>query len=149
MGLADIIEDKSVRANIIEECIQLIDEQMASKRGISGLALKTAYKVVNGVGPKYVSGAIGRLLPEVFKALDPIWDEGLQAGDPVEYLIQNKSRVADMLLGITDARIQKTSNKVIRSPYNKIRKSVKGDVEEAVPGLARIIETHTRAMQQA
>jgi hypothetical protein len=49
------------------------------------------------------------------------------------------------LLSITDAKISKTKNGVVRSSYNKLRKSVKNDVEEAVPGLAKILGTHTQA----
>ena len=148
MRFSDIVKDKSVKAGIVADCTKLIDEQVTAKGGLSGLALKTAYRVVKGIGPQYIPGAVGRLLPEVFDALDPMWNEGLQAGDPVEHLIQNRSRTADMLLSVTDNRI-KRSDGVIRSSYNKLRKSVKGDVEDAIPGFAKIIGNHVQAAQQS
>jgi hypothetical protein len=142
MGLYETLGNRDVRANLVADCVKLIDEQVAAKNGISGLALKATYGVVKGVGPSYIPGAVDRLLPEVFAALEPMWDEGVQTGDPVSHLAQNRTRTADVLLGITDTKIEKTDNGIVRASYNKLRKSVRGDVEEAIPGLAEIIGTH-------
>ncbi|HEY9622431.1 MAG TPA: hypothetical protein V6C78_18880 [Crinalium sp.] len=142
MGLSDKIKDKTTRTNLVADCAKLVDEQVSVKTGISGLALKAAYSVVKGVEPTYIPGAIHRILPEAIAALDPIWDEGVQSGDPVQYLIQNRSRTADMLLQVTDVKIEKAKHGVVRASYGKLRKSVKSDVEEAVPGLAKILGTH-------
>ncbi|WAL60188.1 DUF6918 family protein [Thermocoleostomius sinensis] len=145
MGLTEKISDQHTQATVAADCAKLIDEQVAAKNGISGLALKAAYGVVKGVEPSYIPGAIQRLLPDALVALDPLWNEGVQSGDPVQHLIQNRSRTAETLLSITDAKISKTKNGVVRSSYNKLRKSVKNDVEEAVPGLAKILATHAQA----
>jgi hypothetical protein len=147
MNLSDMLKDSSIKASIVEDCTRLMDQQVASKSGLSGMALKTAYKVVNGVGPSYIPGAVGRVLPEAFKALNPMWHEGLQAGDPVGHLVNNRSQTADVILSVTDARVHKASG-VVAGAYKKLRKSVKGDVEEAVPGLAKIIGAHAQTMQQ-
>lgn len=143
MKLIDTIEDQAIRERLIADCAKLMDEQVASKNGMAGLALKTTYGVVKGVGPGYISKAINGLLPETLVALDPLWAEGLQTGDPVAYLTQNTSRTADTILSVTDARIEKSKRAVVRASYSKLRKSVKSDVEAAVPGLAQIIHTHT------
>jgi N-acyl-D-aspartate/D-glutamate deacylase len=145
MGLSDKISDQNTQANLVADCAKLMDEQVAAKNGISGLALKAAYGVVKGIGPNYIPGALHGLLPAALVALDPIWDEGVQSGDPVEHLAQNRSRTADMLLSITDARIEKARNGAVRASYNRLRKSVKNDVEEAVPGLAKILGAHVQA----
>ncbi|HEY9659067.1 MAG TPA: hypothetical protein V6C65_11490 [Allocoleopsis sp.] len=144
MGLSDKIHDQTVRANLVADCAKLMDEQVAAKNGISGLALKAAYGVVKGVGPTYIPGALHRLLPDALAALDPMWNEGIQLGDPVQHLIDNRSRTADTLLSITDTKIEKSKNGAVRASYSKLRKSVKGDVEEAVPGLAKILGTHVQ-----
>jgi len=142
MGLSEKIDDPTIRANLVTDCAKLMDEQVSAKGGLSGLALKAAYGVVKGIEPGYIPGAIQRLLPEALTALEPIWAEGLQSGDPVQYLTDNRSRTADMLLSITDHRIEQSRNGAVRASYGKLRKSVKTDVEEAVPGLAKIIGTH-------
>lgn len=142
MGLSDGIRNPDTRASVVADCVQLMDEQVAAKGGLGGLALKATYGAVKGIEPGYIPGAIQRLLPEAIAAIEPIWDEGLQAGNPVQYLSDNRSRAADMLLSTTDARIEKAKNGVVRASYNKLRKSVKTDIEEAVPGLAKILDTH-------
>lgn len=148
MKLSDVIKNKAIKASIVEDCTQLVDEQVKAKGGLSGVALKTAYSVVKGIGANYIPGAIGRLLPEVCKALDPIWAEGQATGNPVAYLTEHKAKTADMVLQITDARAA-NSNTAVRSAYNKLRKSVQGDVEAAVPGLATILGKHMQSVQPA
>jgi hypothetical protein len=143
MGLSQGLNEPNKRASVVADCVKLIDEQVARKSGISGLGMKAAYGTVKGVKPGYIEGAVERLLPEVFTALEPMWSEGVQTGDPVGYLSQNSSRSAEALLSVTDARIEKTDNGVVRGAYKKLRKSVKGDVEEAIPNLAQIIDNYT------
>ena len=142
MELTSAIQNETVRNEIAADCSQLIDRQVSAKGGLSGLALKTAYKVVKGIGADYIPGAINRLLPETCAALDPIWAEGVQAGDPVLYLSNHQDRTADIILGATDRRIANNGNAIIKSSYQKLRKSVKGDVATAVPELAQILNRH-------
>jgi hypothetical protein len=142
MSIANVVTDQNVQASLVEDCVKLIDEQVAAKNGISGMALKAAYGVVKGVEPGYISNAVQRLLPSILNALDPMWAEGVQAGDPVQYLTEQRSRTADMVLSITDAKIERSKNGAVRASYGQFRKSVKGDVENAVPGLAKILGTH-------
>ncbi len=145
MGLSEGLNDPNKAASIVADCVKLMDEHVAGKGGLGGLGLKAAYGTVKGVRPGYIDGAIDRLLPQALDALDPIWSEGVQTGDPVGYLTQNRSRTADALLGITDAWIEKSSNGIVRGAYNKLRGSAKTDVEEAVPGLAKIIDKYTKS----
>ena len=142
MGLSEKIQDQAVRASIAADCAQLIDKQVAAKGGLAGIAMKTAYGVIKGGGASYIPGAINRLLPDACKALDPMWQEGTASGDPVKYLSENSDRTADSILSVTDARIQNSNNGVVSATYNKLRKSVKNDVEAAVPDLAQIISSH-------
>jgi hypothetical protein len=146
MGLSERLQNEQITASIAADCTELIDGQVAAKGGISGLALKATYGVVKGVDANYIPGAIQRLLPEAIAALDPLWDEGVQTGDPVAHLTQNCDRTADTLLGVTDAKIQRVKNGLICSSYSKLRKSVKGDIAAAVPGLAQIIGKHVQTI---
>ncbi|MEM9817138.1 MAG: hypothetical protein AAF827_12150 [Cyanobacteria bacterium P01_D01_bin.6] len=148
MPLSDLNQVSGIKASIVKDCDHLINSHVSQKGGVSGIALKTAYRVVKGVGPNYVQGAIGRMLPATLKVLDPIWQEGLQSGDPVAYLEEHRSRTADLILSVTDHRIQHTSGPII-GVYNKLRKSVKSDVETAVPELATILDRHYNQVLQS
>jgi hypothetical protein len=144
MGLTDSLNDPNKMTGIVTDCVKLIDEQVSAKSGLGGMGWKAAYGTVKGVMPNYIDGAIERLLPETLAALEPMWSEGVQTGNPVGYLTENRSRAADVLLGITDARIEKTSNGIVRGAYNKLRNSAKSEVETAIPGLAKILDNHTK-----
>lgn len=145
MGLSDGLSDPNKQASLVNDCVKLIDEQVTIKGGLSGLALKAAYASVKGIKPNYIASAIEALLPPTLEALDPIWSEGTQMGDPANHLIQNRSRTAEAVLSVTDARIKKSNNGVVRGAYDKLRKSVKGDVEEAIPGLVKIIDYYAKS----
>ncbi|QQE64433.1 hypothetical protein GFS31_11140 [Leptolyngbya sp. BL0902] len=142
MGLPNLLQNDATRISLIHACADLIDTQVSSKGGLGGMALKAAYGVVKGIGPDYVPGAVERLLPSVLTALDPLWSEGVSTGDPAAYLQEQSTRTADSLLSVTDARIANSSNGLIKTTYQRLRQSVKGDVEAAVPGLAKILATH-------
>lgn len=139
MQLTHKINDKVTYKSVAADCTQLIDQQVAAKSGLSGLALKAAYGVAKGIGADYIPGAVQRLLPEILAALDPMWTKGVEQGDPVAYLSQNSDQAADVILSTTDARMEKKGGGIILSSYKKLRKSVKRDVAAAVPGLAQIL----------
>jgi hypothetical protein len=139
MALKDILNDRTMKTQVVADCVQLIDQQVSTKGGLGGMALKATYGLVKGLGSGYIPGAVERLLPEVLRCLEPLWAEGVQAGDPVAYLDRHQTQAADAILGVTDGRIAKSSNGLVKSSYAKLRQSIKGDVEAAVPGLAKIL----------
>ncbi|KAF3886127.1 MULTISPECIES: DUF6918 family protein [Nostocales] len=145
MGLSDGLADPNKKNMVVSDCLKLMDTQVASTGGVSGIALKAGYTAIRKIAPNYCAEAVERLLPEFFSALDPIWSEGVQTGDPAKHLIQNQSRTADALLSVTDARSEKTKNTTVRSVYNKLRNSAKKNVEEAIPDLAQIIDNYTKS----
>ncbi len=144
MPLSDGLSNPNKKATVVADCTKLLDTQVANMGGISGLGLKAAYSAVKGIRPTYCSDAIEGLLPQSLNALDPIWSEGIQAGNPVGHLTQNCDRAADALLAITDARIEKSNNSIVRGAYSKLRNSAKKHVEDAIPGLAKVIDEYTK-----
>lgn len=128
----------------MDDCCKMIDVQLASKSGISGIALKTAFAALKGVKPGYIPYVVEMLLPQCFTALDPLWNEGVQKADPVEHFVSSRSLVADALLSITDERIKNSNRALVRGTYDKLRSSAKKHVEDAVPDLAKVIDRYTQ-----
>ncbi|MCM1984134.1 DUF6918 family protein [Lyngbya confervoides] len=143
MVLSEKFQDPQVQAQIAQDCAQLMDQQVARKTGLGGLAIKAAYTALKGIGPNYVPRAIHGLLPQALVAMDPMWQVGVQTGDPVAHLSQNPAQTAEILLSVTDNKIKNAQNKIVIATYKKVRNSVKGDVEQAVPGLAQIIAQYS------
>jgi len=144
MGLSDGLLNPTKKAMVIDDCCNMIDRQLASKSGMSGMALKTTFAALKGVKPGYIPYVVEQILPQCLKALDPIWSEGVQKGDPVGHLIANSSNTADALLSVTDARAKNVKRQIVRSTYEKLRGSAKKHVEEAVPDLAKVIDKYTK-----
>lgn len=144
MGLSDGLLDEKKKNMVVADCTKLLDTQVSAMKGVSGIAMKAGYTAIKGIAPGYCADAIERLLPEWFTALDPMWSEGTQTGDPANHLIQNRDRTADALLSVTDGRIEKSTNNTVRGLYNKFRNSAKKHVEDAVPDLATIIDKYTK-----
>jgi hypothetical protein len=145
MALSDGLNDANKKSKVVASCTELLDNQVASMGGVSGLAIKAGYTTVKGLAPGYCATAIERLLPSFFVALDPIWDEGLQTGNAPGYMSQNTSKAANAILGITDTRIEKSTNKTLKGIYSKLRGSAQKHVENAVPELAKVIDDYTKS----
>lgn len=145
MGLSDILLNENNRESIVDDCVKLIDKQVAAAPGLGGLALKAAYSTVNGIRADYCAQVVDQLLPEISIALDPMWAEGVNNGNPVEYLAQRKSQVADELLQISDKRVENSTRAMVKGAYAKLRPSAKNYVEKGVPDLAEIINKHSAA----
>ncbi|MEH2111919.1 DUF6918 family protein [Nostoc sp.] len=144
MGLSDGLLNPTKKAMVIEDCCNMIEGQLASKSGMSGIALKTAFAALKGIKPGYIPYVVEQILPQCFIALDPIWSKGIEKGDPIEYLSVNRSDTADALLGVTDARVKSAKRPIVRGTYEKLRGSAKKHVEEAVPDLAKVINNYTK-----
>ncbi len=144
MGLSDELLNSHNQAAVVKDCCNMIDSQLASKSGMSGIALKAAFGALKGIKPGYVPDVVESLLPTCLNALNPIWNEGAQQGEPVKYLAANSSRSADALLGVTDERIKNTKRQIVKGTYDKLRNSAKKHVEEAIPDLAIIIGKYAK-----
>jgi hypothetical protein len=144
MGLADALNDDSKKTAIVNDCCTLLDEEVSSKGGLSGLAVKAGYSAVKGIKPGFIRHTVEHLLPEFAEKLDPVWADAQKTPAPGNFLVSNKGRVADALLAVTDARAARSNKGMVKSTYEKLRGSAKKNVEEAVPRLAKLLEKHLK-----
>lgn len=145
MALSDILLDEKNRDNFVDDCVKLIDEQVASASGFGGLALKAAYSTVKSIRADYCAQVVDQLLPEISIALDPMWIEAVNNGNPVEYLAQRKAQVADELLQISDKKAENSTRAMVKGAYRKLRPSAKNYVENGIPDLVKIIDKYNSA----
>lgn len=142
-NLADALTADSKKSAVIEDCLALIDAEVADKGGLTGLAIKAGYKTVQGIKPGFVRQVVVDLLPEFARALDPIYQEARAQGHGVrDHFQSHTSQVADALLTITDDKAKRSKSGMVKGTYDKLRSSAKKNVEAAVPRLAAMIEKH-------
>lgn len=142
--LADVLNSPDRKDRVVQDCIGIIDAEVADKSGFSGMAIKTGYRAVQGVKPGFVRKVVTDLLPEFADAVDPIYQEAVEKGAPVKsYFVDHRGRVADNLLAITDGRAERSTNNLVKKTYSKLRGQAKKNVEAAVPRLGELVENHT------
>ena len=142
-SLKDFVKTDATRQKVIDHSLRVLEAEVADKRGIGGIAVKTGYKVVSGIQPGFIRGVVDNLLDDFLDALDPIYQEAVEKNvSPRDYLVANPDRVAESLLAITDARAVRAKNKLIKKTYEKLRSGAKGHVMAAVPRLGEMLETY-------
>lgn len=142
-SLTDVLTAPEKKATVIDDCLALIDAEVADKGGLSGLAIKAGYGVVKGIRPGFIKHVVTDLLPDFAGALDPIWQDAKKDGKATpDYFSANATRVADALLAITDAKAQNAKSGAVKTTYEKLRGTAKKNVEAAVPRLGKMVEKH-------
>lgn len=142
-SLVDVLTDASKKADVVRDCLDIIDREVDDKGGLSGMAIKAGYRAVSGIKPGFIKNVVTDLLPEFAKAIEPVFDEGKNAGKPtVAHLEGNAGRVADALLAITDGKAQRSKSGVVKATYERLRPTAKKNVEQSIPRLARLVEKY-------
>ena len=135
----------AVRPSLVQDCCQLLDSEVARKRGFTGLAIKAAYKTIKTIKRGFVSGVVDALLDEWVLELEPIYTDYL-AGHSSQafrsYLDSRRGEVAERLLSVTDKRANTTGHKTAAKAYRKLRPNGKANVEEALPRLGDVVSKY-------
>ena len=142
-SLAEQIGTGEKREAVIEDGCRVLDQEVAEKGGLTGIAIKGAYKIVQGIRPGFVRESVNHLLDDFLVAMDPIYQEAATKKQPAgAYLRQSGARVAEALLGVTDRKAARADGATIKKAYEKLRPLAQKQVEAAVPRLAGLVEKH-------
>ncbi len=82
-NLTEALTGDSTRGAVVDDCLALIDAEVADKGGLTGLAIKAGYRTVQGIKPGFVRQVVSDLLPEFARALEPIYEEARASGKTV------------------------------------------------------------------
>ena len=135
-----------IRPLVIADCQDLVDREVAEMSGVTGTAVKLAYKTVRTFDAGHIPAMIESILPSVAEALQPYW-AGFTAefpggGDFGGYLASREDEVAEALLAITDSRRRASSRATIVKAYNTVRGSAVKHVKAALPALGALVQKY-------
>jgi hypothetical protein len=148
--LKEILTVPGNRPRVVADCGTLIQEEVDSKGGLSGLAIKAAYAVVKALKPGFVTEAVDHMLDDFATRLEPFWADAQAKNEPVGAVMNARAgNVADALLAISDERAARAKNQGAKKAYEKLRPTGKKHVEAAVPRLGRLIAKYTSAATSA
>src|SRR5580698_2954301 len=142
-NLSDILLVPGNRPKVIADCGKLVEEEVDSKGGLTGFAVKAAFAVVK---PGFVPEAIDHMLDDFVKRLEPFWADAQAKNEPIGALMNARAgQVSDALLAISDERAARSTNQTLRKAYDKLRPTGKKHVEAAVPRIGRLIAKYASA----
>src|SRR5215469_13676838 len=123
--LQEILLAPDTKPKVIADCHMLIQQELASKSGISGTAIKLAYKTVSTFSQGHIDHMLKALLPQILHELEPYWEDfnisgGSEFGD---YLAKRGDEVAQALLTVTDAKAASSGRPTIVKAYGGVRGS--------------------------
>jgi hypothetical protein len=139
--LQEILLAPDTQPKVIDDCYTLIEQEVSDKSGVSGAAVKLAYKTVNTFKPGHIRFMVGSLLPEIVDRLQPYWADfnasgGSEFGD---YLAKRGEEVSEALLSVTDARAAASGRPTIIKAYGTVRRSAIKHVEAALPHVGDLV----------
>ena len=142
--LHEILLGPDTQPMVIADCYALIQQEVSDKSGISGTAVKIAYKTVNAFMPGHIRHMVGKLLPDMVDQLEPFWADfnssgGSEFGD---YLAKRGDEVAEALLSVTDEHAANSQRATILKAYRTVRGGAAKHVTAALPNLGAMIQKY-------
>ncbi len=139
--LQEILLAPDTQPQVTTDCYTLLEQELSDKSGVSGTAVKLAYKTVNAFMPGHVRFMVSALLPDMVVKLDPFWAEfrisgGSEFGD---YLAKRGDEVAEALLTVTDARAAASGRPTVIRAYRSVRGSAVKHVQAALPRVGDLV----------
>lgn len=145
MSLVAALQDPAREQAVVEHGARIVEEEVASKRGLRATALKAGFAAFKKVRPGIVEAAVRRLLPLFAPVIDPHWERASAEGSPDRYFVSHAGEVADELLAVTDGLAARASNKVLVRIYRSLRGQARDHVVAGVPRIPGLIEAHLDA----
>ena len=142
--LDQILLAPDIQPNVVADCQQLIAQEVAGKSGVSGAAIKIAYKTAKAFAPGYLQSMVENMLPEMATALEPYWADFTASGASGfgDYLAKRGDEVAEAMLAISDEHARTSRKAVILKAYGTVRGSAAKHIEAALPAVGTLVEKY-------
>jgi len=130
--------------HVVDDCLTLIHQEVSGKSGVSGTAVKLAYKTANTFASGYLRGMVEKLIPEMVGRLEPYWADftASGAGDFGDYLVKHGDEASEALLSVTDAHAEISTRPTILKAYRAVRGGAAKHVTAALPALGALVQSY-------
>jgi hypothetical protein len=144
--LQEILLAPEVKPHVVDDCNDLIAQEVGDKSGVSGAALKLAYKTATTFAPGHVRHMIDTLLPNMAIDLQPFWADfnASGGGDFGDYLAKRGDEVAEAMLAVSDARAAASNRPVIVKAYRSVRGGAAKNIQAALPRVGDLVLKYAR-----
>ena len=142
--LDQILLAPDVQPNVVADCLTLIEQEVSGKSGISGAAVKLAYRTARTFAKGYLQSTVENLLPDFVAALEPYWSGFTASGAAGfgDYLVKHGDEVSEALLSVTDKRAETSTRPTILKAYKTVRGGASKHVTAALPALGALVQKY-------
>jgi len=142
--LQEILLAPDTQPHVVDDSQKLIEQELATKSGVSGTAVKVAYKTANSFASGYLRSKIEQLVPEMVIQLEPFWADFTASGsaDFGDYLVKRDDEVSEALLAVTDAHGAQSNRPTIVRAYKAVRPSAAKHITAALPNLGAMVQKY-------
>lgn len=143
MSLSRRIGDPDVRAAVAADAVAEAELAVKGRGGIRGASAQLGLDTINRLRPGFLERHVHAMLPDLAQAIQPVWEQGVAAGDPVAHLNQEAEEVTGALLTVTDAYVSSASDAKAIAVYERLRPHAPDRISAQMPRIARFIDRHT------
>jgi hypothetical protein len=142
--LQEILLAPDTQPHVVDDCMTLIDQEVSAKSGVSGTAVKVAYKTASTFASGYLRSKVEQLVPEMAVQLEPFWADFGASGSSGfgDYLAKRGDEVSEALLSVSDAHGAISNRPVIVKAYQAVRGSAAKHITAALPNLGALVEKY-------
>jgi hypothetical protein len=142
--LQEILLTPEAKPRVLADCNALIDQELSTMSGISGTAVKLAYKTIVTFAPGHIHYMVETLLPKMAESLEPYWADFTTSGSSAfgDYLSKRSDEVSESLLAVTDARAEASSRPTVIKAYRAVRGGAAKHVTNALPSLGDMVQKY-------
>lgn len=137
-----MLADPVKRAAVVRDVERIVDEEVASRPGLQGVALRAGYAAFRRLRPGIVRVALDRLLPLFAPVIDRHWETAVASGDPEGWFEREAGTIADGLLGVTDAVSHRITNSLALGLYRSLRGQARPHVAAGVLRIPSLLRKH-------
>ena len=142
--LTEIMLTPETQPAVVADCMTLIQQEVAGKSGVSGTAVKLAYKTASSFAPGYLQSKVEDMVPDMVAQLEPFWADFAASGASGfgDYLVKLGDEVSEALLSVTDAYAATGTRPVILKAYRTVRGGAAKHVTAALPNLGSLVQKY-------
>jgi hypothetical protein len=142
--LQEILLTPDTQPQVVDDCQKLIDQEVSAKSGVSGTAIKVAYKTANTFASGYLKSKVEQLVPEMVVQLEPFWADFTASGSSGfgDYLVKRSDEVSEALLSVSDAHGAISNRPTIVKAYQAVRGSAAKHITAALPNLGALVQKY-------
>ena len=142
--LQEILLAPDLQPQVVADCYDLIQQEVSDKSGITGAAVKLAYKTVTAFAPGHIRYMVESLLPQLAEKLDPFWTDFTASGSSEfgDYLAKRSDEVSEALLSVTDNMAGASERPAIVKAYKAVRGGASKNISAALPNLGAMVQKY-------